>query len=165
VSHTCPKQNRGWQIRKMSQGGIKQAAASKTDVLGTPCGPHGLVDAVRIHPSWPQLSEIGRTGPCIDSSRFGHFRHPLTSFQSSIRTLKYRELEKCSKTFQRSVRLAVRSWFSVNYDESRNERAIDRKCVTNGFFAFQSLTYNILMIRKIFWMSVHASDTEIRKKA
>ena len=66
--------------------------------------------------------------------------------------------------FQRSVRLVVRLRFSVNYDENRNERANDRNCVTNGFFAFQSLTYNILMIRKMVWMSVHASDTEIRKK-
>ena len=52
--------------------------------------------------------------------------------------------------FQRSVRLVVRSQFSVNYDESRNERANDRKCVTNDIFAFQSLIYDIFMIKKYF---------------
>ena len=49
-----------------------------------------------------------------------------------------------------SVRLAVRLRFSVNYDENRNERTNNRKCVTNGIFAFQSLKYDILMITKIF---------------
>ena len=52
-----------------------------------------------------------------------------------------------------SVRLAVRLRFSVNYDEKRNERVYDRKCVTNEVFAFQSLKYDILMITKFLGCS------------
>ena len=64
--------------------------------------------------------------------------------------LKHRELEICPKMSRVSVRSAVRLRFSVNYDENRNERANDRRCVMNGFLSFQSLIYDILMIRKIF---------------
>ena len=45
--------------------------------------------------------------------------------------------------------MVVQLRFSVKYDENRNERVYDRKCVTNGIFAFQSLKYDILMITKI----------------
>jgi len=71
----------------------------------------------------------------------------------------------CPKMSGVSVRSVVRLRFSVNYDENRNECANDRKRVTNDILAFQSLIYHILMIRKIFWMSEHVPDSELREKA
>ena len=79
--------------------------------------------------------------------------------------LKHRQLEMCPEMFQMSVRSVVRLRFSVNYDEKRNKRANDHTCVTNDILAFQSLIYHILMIRKIFWMSEHVPDSELREKA
>ena len=52
-----------------------------------------------------------------------------------------------------SVRSVVRSRFSVNYDEKRNERENDHSRVTNDIFALQSLKYDISMIKKILGCS------------
>jgi len=67
--------------------------------------------------------------------------------------------------FGLSVRSVVRLRFSVNYDESRNECANDRKRVTNDIFAFQSLTYNMLMIRKLCGCPYMFRIAKIREKA
>ncbi|MFS7911609.1 hypothetical protein Hanom_Chr02g00120161 [Helianthus anomalus] len=60
--------------------------------------------------------------------------------------LKYRELKMCSKISRMSVRLAVRSRCSVNYDGMRISAKDDPNCATNGFFSCHTLRHNIRML-------------------
>ncbi|MFS7942033.1 hypothetical protein Hanom_Chr06g00483311 [Helianthus anomalus] len=53
--------------------------------------------------------------------------------------LKHMEHEICLKTSRMSVRLAVRSRYSVNYDENSNGRENDPNYAMSGIFAFQSV--------------------------
>ncbi|MFS7929608.1 hypothetical protein Hanom_Chr04g00334561 [Helianthus anomalus] len=52
---------------------------------------------------------------------------------------KHRGHEICSKCSRMSVRLAVRSHYSVNYDETRTNVKNDPNHSTNGILSCQSL--------------------------
>ncbi|MFS8027971.1 hypothetical protein Hanom_Chr16g01504991 [Helianthus anomalus] len=60
--------------------------------------------------------------------------------------LKCRGLEICSKIFQMSVRLVVRSRCSLNYDGMRISAKDDPNDATNGLFSCQTLRHNIRML-------------------